>query len=151
DLVVAGYDGGIVSVLLNAGPPLPPLPPLTPPAFSALPTAPGEVTLTITPVNGATAYNIYRSADPVLSEPHLFNPYPVLLPGAPRVTTIAGTTWVDRDLQPLVRYYYAVTAVNAQAESLPTGQQVIATAAPDAPIIGFADPHVHQFSHLGFG
>jgi len=125
--------------------------PSAPGALSATASAPGQVTLTWSAAAGATSYHVYRGVEPQVT---IALPFTwVLRGGLTPVATVSGTSFVDSGRDTLVRYYYAVTAVNADGESRPApgNTLVMTTAAPDAPIWGIADLHNHQFSNLGFG
>ena len=121
---------------------------------SAVATAPGTVTVSWDPVPGATAYRILRDVDPITFQLPQITPPVFVEIGSPQVVVDAtGITFVDSGLPALVRQFYAVEAVNGSLKSFPTPAQegeVLVTAAPDAPIFGFADFHNHQFSNLGF-
>ncbi len=130
-----------------------PPPPVT--GFSAWASAPGQVSLTWAPSPGATSYRVYRSFDQVLS----LRPIPpswILDPSAVLTATPTTNDHLDTGLPPLVRQYYAVSAVNADGESgfafpLPAMAVVRTTAAPTAAIFGMADLHSHAFGNLAFG
>lgn len=125
--------------------------PSAPGGFSASATAPGQVTLTWSAAGAATTYNLYRGLEPQVTRGG--SGTWSLAPAATRVATVSGTSHVDSNLATLVRYYYAVTAVNGDGESAPaqTNAFVMVTADPNAPIWGLADLHNHQFANLGFG
>lgn len=116
--------------------------------------SPGAVFLTWAPVPGATSYRIYKSHDPLLyMPPPSFAP--AILPGHPAVDEVSGTTYPDVQVTPLTRYFYVVTAVNADGESpihlVGSAVHVRPRAAPDATVSGFVDTHNHQFANLAFG
>jgi len=143
----------MLAVSLSLAFPAAAAPPAAPGNLSASPTAPGQVTLSWSPSAGATGYRVYRNVDDVVAFA-----YPItfrIVPGTPIVATPTATALVDAGLPPLVRQFYAVTAVNADGESsvsLVVPQvRVLVTAPPDAPIFGMADYHAHQFANLAFG
>lgn len=125
---------------------------LHPPAFLSLDAnAPGQAALSWPTVPGAAEYRIFRDVDPVTVF-QVSPPGDVLTSNAHLVGTVAGTSFVDTGLPPLVRQFYTVVAVNGSVVSKPLpGGQLFVQAEPDAPIFGFADTHSHQFANLGFG
>jgi microsomal dipeptidase-like Zn-dependent dipeptidase len=125
--------------------------PGAPGELTAIASAPGQVSLSWGASAGATSYNVYRSLElaSIVSATGGWR----IAPGAMRIATVNGTTHLDTGVERLVRYYYAVTAVNGDAESapMPFGARVMTTAPADARIWGVADMHNHQFANLGFG
>jgi aryl-phospho-beta-D-glucosidase BglC (GH1 family) len=73
--------------------------------LTAARTGTGQISLSWNPVNGATSYSLYRTAESGLE------------PAAPSVTSIAGTTYVDSGLNDGTTYYYQVVAVNGSGPS----------------------------------
>src|SRR5687767_11515542 len=126
-------------------------PPASPGGLSASASAPGQVTLTWSGVDGATGYRIYRGLEPQVTVDD-DGKWSIAGDATP-LATVSGTSHADNGLATLVRYYYAVTALNGDGESgpAPTNAFVMVTAASNAPIWGIADTHNHQFSNLGFG
>jgi microsomal dipeptidase-like Zn-dependent dipeptidase len=146
-LTVVAFLGA--GALAFAAPP----PPVT--GLTASATVPGQVALAWTPSAGATSYRVYRSFDQVLS----FLPVPpawTLDPSAVLTATVTAPNHIDFGLPPLVRQYYAVSAVNADGEStfgfpLPAMALVRTIAPANAPIFGMADLHNHAFANVAFG
>jgi len=121
--------------------------------------SPGAVYLNWAQVPGATKYRIYKSHDPLLYlPPPTF--VPAVLPLNPNITVdelvgTTNTTYPDVQVTPLTRYFYVVTAVNADGESpidlVGSAIHVRPHAAADAAVSGFVDTHNHQFANLAFG
>jgi hypothetical protein len=65
----------------------------------------GQVTLSWTPVSGATSYNLYRAAEAGYEGTN------------PVVTGITGTSYTDTGLNSGTTYYYQVAAVNSSGSS----------------------------------
>ena len=146
--------GWVVAFFLGSGAVAAAAPPPPVGGLTASATVPGQIALAWTPSAGATGYRVYRHEDFLLTLQ--FPPTFVLGPNAVLVASPATAGYVDTGLPPLVRQFYAVTAVNADGESgfafpLPAVAQARATAAPNAEIFGMADLHNHQFANLGFG
>jgi fibronectin type 3 domain-containing protein len=79
--------------------------PLPPPSNVFASAGAAQVTLTWSPVAGATSYNIYRSATPGGEG------------STPFTTVTSGTGFIDSSVSAGKTYYYQVTAVNAAGES----------------------------------
>jgi endoglucanase len=93
---------------------------VVPPAPAALMAASNtaEVSLTWTASAGATSYNIGRSQT---------NGGPYTTVG----TVLAATNYEDTAVASGASYYYVVTAVNANGESLPSNQAAVSVPAPE--------------------
>ena len=123
------YDTEIYYDLLREAtgtglPPIPPPPP-TAPTITLVTTNIGQVTLTWTPVSGATNYNVKRSSYPATNGPFT------------TIATTTNTTYTDTTVMGGVTYYYVVSAVNAGGES---PDSAIVSATPPLPPV--PDPQI---------
>jgi hypothetical protein len=103
-------------------PALPPPPPAAPTIWSVT-TNYGQVTLTWSPVSGATNYNVKRS-------PNSGGPYTI-------IANTGDTTYIDTDVIGGTTYYYVISALNAGGEG-PSSAEVSAT----VPLPPVPDPHI---------
>lgn len=121
---IVGYAAGLINFLFDEyiGLPAPPSP-----ANLTVVSGDGQVTLSWTPVDGATSYNIYRGT-------------------AAGVTTSNGTLipnvtspYVDTGLTNGVTYYYAVTAINSSGLESALSGEASAAPVPAAPAPSWSD------------
>jgi microsomal dipeptidase-like Zn-dependent dipeptidase len=144
--VVGVFFGLLLVIPLTVSADAPP----APGHLSAASAAPGQVTLSWPGVAGASEYRVYRGLEPqVRVDGDTWS----RTEANPPVAVTASTSFTDTGLSQLVRYYYTVTAVKDGVESGPAPANAFAMviAAANAPILGIADLHNHQFANLGFG
>jgi hypothetical protein len=130
----------------------------------------GQVTLTWQPVPGASGYKVFRSWSPVYYD-HTHardsgrdhnlmasildtGAWPLALPGSANSATISDLPlfFAVQFQVAAVEDISAVTAGGSQTcQGLAASTSITPTAAPDAPVWGFADTHTHQFANMAAG
>jgi regulation of enolase protein 1 (concanavalin A-like superfamily) len=140
-LVVASHNNGLlatatfanVAVPVVAGPVLIPAAPTL-----AATAATGAVSLSWSPVAGATTYNLYRST----------------IPGGegstPYLTGLTGIAYSDTAVTASIAYYYKLTAVNSAGESAPSAE-VSATPTASSSIASLSDADIGSPNLAGSG